>query len=311
MEVPPGRVERIADVLAATISSIREELRAMNSDALLTRVAAEEVAEREASTRDLDVRRDQEKSLIEREEELYRRKWELEQESQRSGLRQRELDALRSELAAVKEASALIMQRLEARNASESVEVESQKKLLAMDSSKVKAELEAQRKGLADRESRAGSIERELAVREAALHDREAALDSRDGSFDRERKQANELYRSLQEETGKITEARKLFDGRLAEAEQRERELNLREQSSREWEGKLRDHDASLTEREAALVDREKTVANRLRDLDGQAAKLRAEATKVDKHAEAVEAEDAGLDDRRDELGRATKRMQQ
>ena len=260
-----------------------------DADALLTQVAAQEAAEREAYTRDLDVQRDQEKKLIEREEELYRRKWELEQESQRSGLRQRELDALRSELAAVKEASALIMQRLEARNASESVEVESQKKLLAMESSKAKAELEAQRKGLADRESRAASIERELAVRETALHDREAALDSRDGSFDRERKQANELYSSLQEETEKITEARKMFDARLAEAEQRERELNLREQSSREWEGKLREHDASLTERETALVDREKTVANRLRDLDAQAAKLRAEAGKVDKHAEAVE----------------------
>src|SRR6266568_2171135 len=225
MEVPPGRVERIADGGAAAIRSILEELRAMkfngllktsvfrgdvpsegvlvlrdgdgvlaehrssvdlagrpavpeilkdatssraqlevrtydyghssisieqlqrsypdasvdgigDADALLTRVAAEAVAEHEASARGLEVRRDQEKSLIEREEELYRRKWELEKESQRSGLRQRELDALRSELAAVKEASALIMQRLEARNASESVEVESQKKLLAMESSR-------------------------------------------------------------------------------------------------------------------------------------------------------------------------------
>src|SRR6266487_1384460 len=137
-----------------------------DANALLMQVTAAEAADREAYARDLDERRDQEKKLVEREEELYHRKWELEQEYQRSGLRQRELDALRSELAAVKEASAIIMQRLEARNASESVEVESQKKLLAMEASKGKAELEAEKKGLADRESRVASIERELTVRE-------------------------------------------------------------------------------------------------------------------------------------------------
>ncbi len=100
-----------------------------DADQALAAVSAEEAAEREAYTRDAAIHRGEEQKLVEREEELYHRKWELEQEFERSALRQRELESLRAELQAVKEASAVLMRRLEERRASEDVEVQSQKKL--------------------------------------------------------------------------------------------------------------------------------------------------------------------------------------
>src|SRR5207245_2891323 len=62
-------------------------------DAVLEQAIAQEAREREAYEKELDARRDQERTLVEREEELYRRKWELERAYQRSGLRQRCRDA--------------------------------------------------------------------------------------------------------------------------------------------------------------------------------------------------------------------------
>src|SRR5205807_8103000 len=49
-------------------------------DAVLDQAIAQEAREREAYETELGARRDQERTLVEREEELYRRKWELEQE---------------------------------------------------------------------------------------------------------------------------------------------------------------------------------------------------------------------------------------
>src|SRR5213592_472251 len=112
-----------------------------NSDDLLSRVLVQEAAERDAYLRDLEARKDEERKLVDREEELYRRKWELEQEYQRSGVRQKELESLRAELQAVKEASGMIMRRLEERRAAEDVEVQSQRKLLSIDAEKARAEL--------------------------------------------------------------------------------------------------------------------------------------------------------------------------
>src|SRR2546426_2159045 len=136
-------------------------------DEVLEQAIAQEARERQAYEKELEGRRNQERSLVEREEELYRRKWELEQEYQRSGMRQRELDSLRTELQTVKQASGLIMSRLEERRASRDVEVESQKKVLAMESEKARAELEAQRRSLSERQAKLGGLERELASKEA------------------------------------------------------------------------------------------------------------------------------------------------
>src|SRR5437870_2532107 len=128
-------------------------------DAVLEQAIAQEAREREAYEKELDARRDQERTLVEREEELYRRKWELEQEYQRSGMRQRELDSLRAELQTVKEASGLILNRLEERRASQDVEVESQKKVLAMESEKARADLEAQRRSLSRSEEHTSELQ--------------------------------------------------------------------------------------------------------------------------------------------------------
>jgi len=68
-----------------------------NADEVLSKVLIQEAAERDAYLRDLDARRDQEQQLVDREEELYKRKWELEQEYQRSGARQKELESLRAD----------------------------------------------------------------------------------------------------------------------------------------------------------------------------------------------------------------------
>src|SRR5437016_3777763 len=67
-------------------------------DEVIEQAIAQEARERETYEKELEGRRNQEQTLVEREEELYRRKWELEQEYQRSGMRQRELDSLRTEL---------------------------------------------------------------------------------------------------------------------------------------------------------------------------------------------------------------------
>src|SRR2546429_9027982 len=140
-------------------------------------------------------------------------------------MRQRELDSLRTELQTVKEASGLILNRLEERRATRDVEVESQKKVLAMESEKARTELEAQKRSLSERQAKLGGLERELTSKEATYRDREASLDARAASLERERKQRNELYPNLQAEAEKISEARKGFDDRLGGAEHRERLL--------------------------------------------------------------------------------------
>src|SRR5438093_2150933 len=184
-------------------------------DEVLDQAIAQEARERDVYEKQLEARRGQERTLVEREEELYRRKWELEQEYQRSAMRQRELDSLRTELQTVKEASGLILNRLEERRTSRDVEVESQKKVLAIESEKARTELEAQKRSLSERQAKLGGVERELASKEATYRDREASLDARAASLERERKQMNDLYANLQAEAEKISEARKTFDERL------------------------------------------------------------------------------------------------
>src|SRR3989449_163896 len=225
-------------------------------DEVIEQAIAQEARERETYEKELEGRRNQEQTLVEREEELYRRKWELEQEYQRSAMRQRELDSLRAELQTVKEASGLILSRLEERRGSRDVEVESQKKVLAMESEKARAELEAQRRSLSERQAKLGGLEREFASKEATYRDRETSLDARAASLERERKQMNDLYANLQAEAEKISEARKVFDDRLGEAEHRERLLTGQDQAIREREQKLPDHVAAASQRAKALPER-------------------------------------------------------
>src|SRR5436309_2091091 len=235
-------------------------------DEVIEQAIAQEARERETYEKELEGRRNQEQTLVEREEELYRRKWELEQEYQRSAMRQRELDSLRAELQTVKEASGLILSRLEERRASRAVEVESQKKVLAMESEKARADLEAQRRSLSERQAKLGGLEREFASKEATYRDRETSLDARAASLERERKQMHDLYGNLQGEAEKISEARKVFDDRLREAERREKLLAGQEQAIRERELKLRDHIGAVSQREQALDEREKSLPRRTAD---------------------------------------------
>src|SRR6266571_3454569 len=331
MEVPPGRVERIADggpeTIRTTLAEILKDAASARAqlevrtydyghssisidhlqrsypeaavegigdpDEVLEQAIAQEARERETY-----------------EEELHRRKWELEQEYQRSAMRQRELDSLRAELQTVKEASGLILSRLEERRGSRDVEVESQKKVLAMESEKARAEVEAQRRSLSERQAKLGGLEREFASKEATYRDRETSLDARAVSLERERKQMHDLYANLQAEAEKISEARKVFDDRLGEAERQERLLTSQEQAIREREQKLRDHVAAVSQRERTLEDREKSFPRSMAGLEAREAELAEKSAKLAKQAEAFEAQDVGLDDQREELERATKRMQ-
>ncbi|TMA00986.1 MAG: hypothetical protein E6J92_08270, partial [Methanobacteriota archaeon] len=267
-----------------------------NADEVLSKVLIQEAAERDAYLRDLDARREQEQQLVDREEELYKRKWELEQEYQRSGVRQKELESLRAELQAVKEASGMIMRRLEERRTAEDVEIQSQRKVLTMESEKARAELEIQRRNLTERTAKAEDLERDFAARQASLADRETSIAAREESLERERRQMNDLYASLQAETEKISGAREVFDTRLADAERRERELILREQASGEGEGRLRQYDAAVSAREKTVGDREKAMESRSKDLERREAKIAAEGAALAKREEALDGQGTTLE---------------
>src|SRR5256886_3250376 len=233
-------------------------------DEVLEQAIAQEARERQAYEKELEGRRNQERSLVEREEELYRRKWELEQEYQRSGMRQRELDSLRTELQTVKQASGLIMSRLEERRASRDVEVESQKKVLAMESEKARAELEAQRRSLSERQAKLGGLGREFASKESTYRDPGTSLGARAASVARRRKTMNDLHGNLQAHAETNSQAREVFDDRLGEAEHRERLLTGQDQAIREREQKLRGHVAAGSQRGKALEGQEKSVPRRM-----------------------------------------------
>src|SRR2546430_8031160 len=143
-----------------------------DADEVLARAAALEAADQEAYRKSLEARRDQEHELIGHEEELYRRKWELEQEYQRSAKRERALESLRTELQAVKEASTMIMARLEERRTSQDVEVECQKRLLALELEKRRAELDGQRPGVRERKARLADSGRKFRTPKASAQER-------------------------------------------------------------------------------------------------------------------------------------------
>ncbi|TLZ44201.1 MAG: hypothetical protein E6K19_05130, partial [Methanobacteriota archaeon] len=275
-------------------------------DRVFAQVEAMEAAARESYLQELQGKREKEQKLVDREEELYRRKWELEQEYQRSAIRQKELDSLRSELQAVKEASGMILRQLEERRSKENVEVQSQRTLLSIEAEKVRTELEAQRRALAARTAQLAELERDFQAREAILSEKEAAFGSHAGTIGQERKQMTELYASLQSEMEKISEARDAFDSRLAETERRERDLILREQVVQEREEKLRQHDASVSAREKVVGERDQGFAKQSKELEEREASLQSRVEAIAKQSAAVEEEDASLDVRREELASAT-----
>src|SRR3989442_3636954 len=98
-----------------------------------------------------------------------------------------------------------------------------------MESEKARAELEAQRRSISERQAKLGGLEREFASKEANYRDRETLLDARAASLERERKQMNDLYKNLQAEAEKISEAPKVLEDRLQEAECRQRLLTAPE----------------------------------------------------------------------------------
>src|SRR5688572_20702428 len=102
-------------------------------DQVFAQMAVLESTERTLYLQELQERREQEQKLVDREEELYRRKWELEQEYQRNSIQKRELDSIRAELQEVKEASAMIMRTLQERGMAADVEAQSQRSLLTME----------------------------------------------------------------------------------------------------------------------------------------------------------------------------------
>src|SRR5205823_7373733 len=158
-----------------------------DADEVLSQAIAREAAEREAYLQDLRNREDAERGLIDNEESLRHRIRELEREARQSGAREKELESLRAELEAVKQASGLLMRRLEERRGAADVELQSQRKILTIEMEKARAELETQRRSLAERIGKMAARERDVAERAASTDDREAALAGRQESLERER----------------------------------------------------------------------------------------------------------------------------
>src|SRR3990172_564995 len=153
-----------------------------NVDRALGDVVERDSAARDAYMKELGTRRDEERRLMDRQDDLYRRKWEIEQEFQRSAMRQKELESLRAELAAVKEASGMLLHHLEEQREARDAELESQKRSLALEAEKARMEVEAQGRALAEHLAKVEERERELAAREGLIKDREAALQQRQHS---------------------------------------------------------------------------------------------------------------------------------
>src|SRR5437867_1630495 len=315
MEVPPGRVERIADGGPEAIRSILAELRAMKFNGVLKT----SVFRGDTPSQGVLVLRRGDGVLAEHRSAVDVAGHEALPEilkdaaSARAQLEVRTYDYGHSSISidhlqrSYPEAA---VAGLGERRASRDVEVESQKKVLAMESEKARADLEAQRRSLSERQAKLGGLEREFASKEATYRDRETSLDARAASLERERKQMHDLYGNLQGEAEKISEARKVFDDRLREAERREKLLAGQEQAIRERELKLRDHIGAVSQREQALDEREKSLPRRTADLEAREAELSEKSTKIAKQAEAFETQDTTLDDQREELEQATKRMQ-
>src|SRR5207253_10687225 len=180
------------------------------------------------------------------------------------------------------------------------VVIQVQRKVLTMESERAHSELEVQRRHHSERTAKAEDLERDFAARQTYLADREASIAAREESLERERRQMNDLYASLQAETEKISGAREVFDTRLADAERRERELILREQASGEGEGRLRQHDAAVSAREKTVGDREKAVESRSKDLERREAKIGSEAAALAKREEARDGQGTTAEDSRD-----------
>src|SRR3989442_7484251 len=98
----------------------------------------------------------------------------------------------------------MIFSRLEERRASQDVEVESRKKVLAMEAEKAKSELEAQRRSISERQAKLGRLVREFPSKEATYRDRETSLDARDAFLERERGQMDDPYPDPQSQAAKI-----------------------------------------------------------------------------------------------------------
>src|SRR5206468_1053484 len=269
MEVPPGRVERIADGGPEAIRSILAELRAMKFNGVLKT----SVFRGDTPSQGVFVLRRGSGVLAEHRSAVDVAGHEAlpqilkDAASARAQLEVRTYDYGHSSI------SIDHLQRSYPESAGQGIGIpdevlETQKKVHAMESEKTRAELEAQRRSLSERQAKLGGLERELASKEATYRDREGSLDARAASLERERKQMNDLYANLQAEAEKISEARKVFDDRLGEAEHRERLLTGQDQAIREREQKLRDHVAAVSQREKALEEREKSLPRRMVELE-------------------------------------------
>src|SRR5207245_566629 len=252
-----------------------------DADEVLARAAALEAEEQGGERKHLEAHQDQEHELIGHEEELYRRKWELEQEYQRSAKRERALESLRTELQAVKEASTMIMARLEERRTSQDVEVESQKRLLAIELEKARAELDGQRRGFSEREARIADSEREFRAREASSQERDASLDTCESSLDRDRQPRTALDASLDGRREELTRATKRMQSLTKDLATKDRQIGAAEREARERQVDLRRRQRELATQSKELERKQRKITQMEESLAALRARLKDQTQKV------------------------------
>src|SRR3989449_537008 len=311
MEVPPGRVERIADGGPEAIRSILAELRAMKFNGVLKT----SVFRGDTPSQGVLVLRRGDGVLAEHRSAVAVAGHEALPEilkdaaSARAQLEVRTYDYGHSSI------SIDHLQRSYPEAAVEGIGdpdevIEQAIAQEARERETYEKELEGRRNQEQTLVEREEGLYREFASKEATYRDRETSLDARAASLERERKQMHDLYGNLQAEAEKISEARKVFDDRLREAERRERLLAAQEQAIRERELKLRDHIGSVSQRDHAARGKELEQLKRRLDrmdeeLSGNRSRMKAQAVKLlrsertaQQRLRAIETADRELDKR-------------
>ncbi|MBI4416715.1 MAG: hypothetical protein HY557_07010, partial [Euryarchaeota archaeon] len=206
---------------------------------ILAKVDREEAARREAHRREQEERRRKERELSEREEELFRRKWAIEQEHARSREQMKQLEAMKDELLRLRETSATVLQQFaESRERDGTLAAEQRAAIAEIE--RQRGEVEQRRLALEAREKDIAEKETTVAARDAALAAREEELRRLQETLASERSHLGDLSQNLASEAQKLASNRKAFDARVVEALRREAQVEASERKLAQWEEALK-----------------------------------------------------------------------
>jgi hypothetical protein len=196
-----------------------------NMVSLLTEVESEERRRREEHLRELEEREVRADKATADLEVLQSQKIRFEQEQRKYQQQEGELRQLREEMQTVKDKSLELMRQISVQREKEQALSEAEKKLEQIKLSKEREELKDFGLRLQAKEKELLGKERELSGKETALAAIEEQRENEKQVINRERTELNNIWKELSNETGRISEARKLFEKRAEEAIHREKDL--------------------------------------------------------------------------------------